>query len=46
MRSCGMISAETVRVLENPDRNIPYKLGARMHKVNEIKSDVLYRAGG
>lgn len=41
----GMISAETLRELENPARNIPYILGARMRKVNEIKQDVLSRPG-
>lgn len=39
----GMISAETIRKLE--EKEIPYILGARMRKVNEIKSDVLSRAG-
>lgn len=39
----GMISAKTVRELEQ--REIPYILGARMRKVNEIKFDVLSRAG-
>jgi transposase len=41
----GMISAETIKALDNPHRNIPYILGARMRKVNEIKRDVLSRAG-
>ena len=41
----GMISADTLRELEDPDRNIPYILGARMRKVNEIKRDVLSRQG-
>jgi hypothetical protein len=35
----GMISAETVKELER--REIPYILGTRMRKVNEIKQDVL-----
>ncbi len=39
----GMISAETIRKLEA--KEIPYILGARMRKVNEIKGDVLSRAG-
>ena len=39
----GMISAETMRTLEG--KEIPYILGARMRKVNEIKGDVLSRAG-
>jgi transposase len=41
----GMISAETMRALEDPERDIPYILGARMRKVNEIKRDVLSRPG-
>ena len=41
----GMISAKTVRALEDPQRNIAYILGARMRKVNEIKNDVLSRPG-
>jgi len=41
----GMISAETVRELENPERRLSYILGARMRKVNEIKHDVLSRGG-
>jgi len=40
-----MISAETLRELEEPHRNIPYILGTRMRKVNEVKRDVLSRAG-
>lgn len=39
----GMISTKTINELEQ--RNIPYILGARMRKVNEIKIDVLSRAG-
>lgn len=39
----GMISADTIRKLE--EKEIPYILGARMRKVNEIKGDVLSRAG-
>lgn len=39
----GMISAETMRKLEG--KEIPYILGTRMRKVNEIKGDVLSRAG-
>ena len=39
----GMISAETIKELER--RGILYILGARMRKVNEIKYDVLSRAG-
>jgi len=41
----GMISADTLRELEDPARNIPYILGARMRKVNEIKREVLSRPG-
>ena len=41
----GMISAKTIRALEDPQRNIPYIFGARMRKVNEIKDDVLSRPG-
>lgn len=41
----GMISADTIKQLEEPDRNIPYILGARMRRVNEIKRDVLSRGG-
>ena len=39
----GMISAENVRELEK--RQIPYILGARMHKVKEIREDVLSHPG-
>jgi len=41
----GMISADTMEKLEDPDRHIPYILGARLRKVNEIKRDVLSRPG-
>ena len=41
----GMISAETLKKLEDPQRNIPYIFGARMRKVNEVKRDVLSRQG-
>lgn len=41
----GMISAETMRELESPKRNISYILGARMRKVKEINLEVLSRAG-
>jgi transposase len=41
----GMISAQTVKELENPERGLSYILGARMRKVNEIKHDVLSRGG-
>ena len=41
----GMISAKTVKELENPERGLSYILGARMRRVNEIKNDVLSRGG-
>jgi len=39
----GMISADTIEELEG--RHIPYILGTRMRRVNEIKFDVLSRGG-
>jgi len=39
----GMISADTLKKLDG--RQIPYILGARMRKVNEIKYDVLSHPG-
>jgi len=41
----GMISADTLKELEDPGRKIPYILGTRMRKVNEIKRDVLSHPG-
>lgn len=41
----GMISAQTVQALQSPERNIGYILGTRMRKVNEVKREVLSRAG-
>jgi len=41
----GMISADIMAKLEDPDRDIPYILGARLRKVNEVKRDVLSRPG-
>ena len=41
----GMISADTMEKLEDPDRDIAYILGARLRKVNEVKRDVLSRPG-
>jgi len=41
----GMISAETIATLEQPDCNIPYILGARMRRVKEVSNEVLSRAG-
>jgi len=39
----GMISAETLKELQ--EREIPYILGTRMRKVNEVKRDVLSHPG-
>jgi transposase len=39
----GMISRETMAALD--EHHIPYILGARMRRVNEIKDDVLSRPG-
>jgi hypothetical protein len=39
----GMVSAETLQELNR--RHIPYILGTRMRRVNEIKFDVLSRGG-
>jgi len=39
----GMISAETIKELEK--RSVSYILGTRMRRVNEIKLEVLSRAG-
>lgn len=41
----GLISAQTLRALEDPGRDIGYILGARMRKVNQVKREVLSRAG-
>jgi hypothetical protein len=41
----GMISADTLRELQDPARNIRYILGARMRKVTEIKREVLSHPG-
>ena len=41
----GMISAETVKELENSERGLLYIMGARMRKVKEIKHDVLSQGG-
>jgi transposase len=40
-----MISEDTLKALEAPDRDIPYILGTRMRKVKEGKDEVLSRAG-
>jgi len=39
----GMISKDTVKKLEK--ESIPYILGARLRRVNEIKTEVLSRPG-
>lgn len=41
----GMISQETLDVLESQQVQMDYILGARMRKVNEVKREVLSRAG-
>ena len=41
----GMMSADTVKKLEDPETKISYILGTRMRKVKEIKVEVLSRAG-
>ena len=41
----GMISGDTMKQLEDPDRDLKYILGARLRKVNEIKNEVLSRGG-
>jgi len=41
----GMISQETIKALEQDDRGWQYILGARMRTQNEVKDDVLSRAG-
>jgi len=41
----GMISRETLTVLEKPESKVPYILGTRMRNVKEIKEEVLSRAG-
>jgi len=41
----GMISADTITALEQPDCGIPYILGARMRRVKEVSCEVLARAG-
>ncbi len=41
----GMISKETIEDLEKEERGWKYILGARMRSQNEIKDDVLARAG-
>ena len=41
----GMISEETIQALEQHGRAWPYILGARMRSQNELKDEVLARAG-
>jgi transposase len=41
----GMISKETIEALEQDERGWQYILGARMRAQNEVKDDVLSRAG-
>jgi hypothetical protein len=41
----GMISKETIEELEKPERGWLYILGARMRAQNEVKDEVLARAG-
>lgn len=41
----GMISQDTLTVLEKPGSEVPYILGTRMRNVKEIKEAVLSRAG-
>jgi transposase len=41
----GMISQETIEALEQPGRGWAFILGARMRSQNEVKDEVLSRAG-
>jgi hypothetical protein len=41
----GMISRETIEALESDERGWQYILGARMRSQNEVKDEVLSRAG-
>jgi Transposase DDE domain len=41
----GLISRETIAALEQPERGWQYILGARMRSQNEVKDEVLSRAG-
>ena len=41
----GMISKETIEALEQDERSWQYILGARMRSQNEVKDEVLARAG-
>ena len=42
----GMISKDTIEVLEAPGSGIEYILGCRMRKQKEVRDDVLGRRGG
>ncbi len=37
----GMISKETMKTLDDPKTGLPYILGVRMRKVNEVRKEVL-----
>lgn len=41
----GMISQETLNVLEDPASTTPYILGVRMRQLKEVREEVLTRAG-
>jgi transposase len=41
----GMISRDTLAILESAENKVPYILGERMRKVKEVKGEVLSRAG-
>jgi transposase len=41
----GMISKETLEVLEDPTNTTPYILGVRMRQLKEVREEVLARAG-
>ena len=41
----GLISQETIEALEQPERGWQYILGARMRSQNEVRDEVLSRAG-
>jgi hypothetical protein len=41
----GMISRNTLNTLENPDVGIPYIIGTRMRRMNEVNREVFSRPG-
>lgn len=41
----GVISADTLKELEDPHGNIPYIFGNRMRKIYKVKRDVLSMQG-